>query len=116
LTPGTGQFRGCHQSGKTGTDDDNFGLFHSPKDSRYRLTNKTSRQSILGLARFPIIQLVEDMVIQTAYIIEPFFIFKIFKIHKNDLPILLREAVNELKLVEQGKLKARPAQELLDEL
>jgi hypothetical protein len=28
----------------------------------------------------------------------------------------LKEAVNELKLVEQGKLKARPAKELLDEL
>ena len=28
----------------------------------------------------------------------------------------LREAVNELKLVEQGKLKTRPAKELLDEL
>lgn len=28
----------------------------------------------------------------------------------------LKEAVNELKLVEQGKLKARPARELLDEL
>lgn len=28
----------------------------------------------------------------------------------------LKEAVNELKLVEQGKLIARPAKELLDEL
>lgn len=28
----------------------------------------------------------------------------------------IKEAVHELKLVEQGKLKARPAQELLDEL
>ena len=28
----------------------------------------------------------------------------------------LKEAVIELKLVEQGKLKARPAKELLDEL
>lgn len=28
----------------------------------------------------------------------------------------LKEAVNELKLVEQGKLKARPVEELLDEL
>lgn len=28
----------------------------------------------------------------------------------------LKEAVNELKLVEQGKLKARSAKELLDEL
>lgn len=28
----------------------------------------------------------------------------------------LKEAVNELKLVEQGKLKARPAKEHLDEL
>jgi heme oxygenase len=28
----------------------------------------------------------------------------------------IKEAVNELKLVEQGKLKARPAKELLDEL
>ncbi len=28
----------------------------------------------------------------------------------------LKEAVQELKLVEQGKLKARPAKELLDEL
>lgn len=28
----------------------------------------------------------------------------------------LKEAVNQLKLVEQGKLKARPAKELLDEL
>lgn len=28
----------------------------------------------------------------------------------------LKEAINQLKLVEQGKLKARPAKELLDEL
>jgi hypothetical protein len=28
----------------------------------------------------------------------------------------IKEAVKELKLVEQGKLKARPAKELLDEL
>ena len=28
----------------------------------------------------------------------------------------LKEAVNELRLIEQGKLKARPAKELLDEL
>ncbi len=28
----------------------------------------------------------------------------------------LKQAVNELKLVEQGKLKARPVKELLDEL
>lgn len=28
----------------------------------------------------------------------------------------LKEAFNELKLIEQGKLKARPAQALLDEL
>ena len=28
----------------------------------------------------------------------------------------IKEAVNELKLIEQGKLKARPAKELLDEL
>jgi len=28
----------------------------------------------------------------------------------------LKEAVTELKLIEQGKLKARPAKELLDEL
>lgn len=28
----------------------------------------------------------------------------------------LKEAVNQLQLVEQGKLKARPVQELLDEL
>ncbi len=28
----------------------------------------------------------------------------------------LKEAVKELKLVEEGKLKARPAKELLDEL
>lgn len=28
----------------------------------------------------------------------------------------LKEAVQELKLVEQGKLKARPAKDLLDEL
>ncbi len=28
----------------------------------------------------------------------------------------LKEAVNELKLIEQGKLKARPIQALLDEL
>ena len=28
----------------------------------------------------------------------------------------IKEAVNELKLVEQGKLRARPAQALLDEL
>lgn len=28
----------------------------------------------------------------------------------------LKEAIQELKLVEQGKLKARPAKELLDEL
>ncbi len=28
----------------------------------------------------------------------------------------LKQAVSELKLIEQGKLKARPAKELLDEL
>lgn len=28
----------------------------------------------------------------------------------------LKEAVNELKLIEQGKLKARPAKDLLNEL
>ena len=28
----------------------------------------------------------------------------------------LKEAVNELRLIEQGKLKARPAKEFLDEL
>ena len=28
----------------------------------------------------------------------------------------LKDAVNELRLIEQGKLKARPAKELLDEL
>lgn len=35
---------------------------------------------------------------------------------KKQILLELKEAVNELKLVEQGKLKARPAQELLDEL
>ena len=35
---------------------------------------------------------------------------------KNQILEELKEAVNELKLVEQGKLKARPAKELLDEL
>ena len=35
---------------------------------------------------------------------------------KEQLLMELKEAVNELKLIETGKLKARPAQELLDEL
>ncbi|HOG57335.1 MAG TPA: hypothetical protein PK727_08400 [Bacteroidales bacterium] len=35
---------------------------------------------------------------------------------KEQILLELKEAVNELKLVEQGKLKARPAKELLDEL
>ena len=35
---------------------------------------------------------------------------------KEELLQELKEAVNELKLIEQGKLKARPAQALLDEL
>ncbi|WP_299284687.1 hypothetical protein [uncultured Mucilaginibacter sp.] len=35
---------------------------------------------------------------------------------KEQLLLELKEAVTQLKLVEQGKLKARPAKELLDEL
>jgi cell shape-determining protein MreC len=35
---------------------------------------------------------------------------------KEEVLLELKEALNELKLVEQGKLKARPAKELLDEL
>ncbi len=35
---------------------------------------------------------------------------------KDQILFELKEAVQELKLVEQGKLKARPAQDLLDEL
>ncbi len=35
---------------------------------------------------------------------------------KDQLLLELKEAVNELKQVELGKLKARPAKELLDEL
>lgn len=36
--------------------------------------------------------------------------------NKEQLLLELKEAVNELKLVQQDKLKARPAKELLDEL
>lgn len=35
---------------------------------------------------------------------------------KNQLLAELKQAVNELQLIEQGKMKARPAKELLDEL
>ncbi len=35
---------------------------------------------------------------------------------KNLILIELKEAITELKLIEQGKLKARPVKELLDEL
>ncbi len=35
---------------------------------------------------------------------------------KEQLLSELKEAISELKLVEEGKLRARPAQELLDEL
>ncbi|RYE28992.1 MAG: hypothetical protein EOP42_15450 [Sphingobacteriaceae bacterium] len=35
---------------------------------------------------------------------------------KNQLLTELKEAISELKLIEQGKLKARPIKELLDEL
>jgi hypothetical protein len=35
---------------------------------------------------------------------------------KDQILLELKEAVKELKLVEQGKLKARPVNELLDEL
>lgn len=35
---------------------------------------------------------------------------------KEQILLELKEAVRELKLVEQGKLKARPAKELLNEL
>ena len=35
---------------------------------------------------------------------------------KEDILLELKEAIHELKLIEQGKLKARPARELLDEL
>lgn len=35
---------------------------------------------------------------------------------KEQILLEIKEAVNELKLIEQGKLKARPAKELLDEL
>lgn len=35
---------------------------------------------------------------------------------KEQLLLELKEAVKELKLVEQGKVKARPVKELLDEL
>ena len=36
--------------------------------------------------------------------------------NKKQILLELKQAVIELKLIEQGKLKARPAQELLDEL
>lgn len=35
---------------------------------------------------------------------------------KKQILLELKEAVKQLKLIEQGKLKARPAKELLDEL
>ena len=35
---------------------------------------------------------------------------------KEQIMLELKEAVNELKLIEQGKLKARPVKELLNEL
>ena len=35
---------------------------------------------------------------------------------KQQLLLELKEAIAQLKLIEQGKLKARPAKELLDEL
>jgi heme oxygenase len=42
--------------------------------------------------------------------------FDLEELSKNQILEELKEAFNELKLVEQGKLKARPVEALLDEL
>lgn len=46
----------------------------------------------------------------------PFVKAKPLSIKKSQLESELEEAVSNLKLVREGKLKARPARELLDEL
>ncbi|MBX7226267.1 MAG: hypothetical protein K1X55_09560 [Chitinophagales bacterium] len=73
------------------------------------------------------LQLIQDGKGKTTGIYIPISIWKKLKKQYKDLEALehepkeqilseIKEALMELKLVEQGLLKARPAQELLDEL
>ena len=73
------------------------------------------------------LQIIQDSKGKTTGVYMPINEWKELK--KQDLEVLeyeeptkkqllqeLKEAVNELKLIEQGKLKARPAKDLLNEL
>lgn len=75
------------------------------------------------------VQIIQDNDGKTAGIFIPINEWEMLKKQYKDLEVLeyeepskeqllqeLKEAVTELKLVEQGKLKSRPAKELLDEL
>jgi ribosomal protein L15 len=75
------------------------------------------------------LQIIQDSKGKTSGVYIPINVWKELKKLYKDLETLeyeeptkeqilqeLKEAVKELKLIEQGKLKARPAKELLDEL
>ncbi len=75
------------------------------------------------------LQVIQDSKGKTTGVYIPINEWKSLKKQYKDLEVLeyeepakeqllqeLKEAVTELKLIEQGKLKARPAKELLDEL
>lgn len=75
------------------------------------------------------LQIIQDSKGKTTGVYIPINEWKELKKQYKDLEVLeyeeptkeqllqeLKEAVNELKLIEQGKLKARPAKDLLNEL
>jgi hypothetical protein len=75
------------------------------------------------------LQVIQDSKGKTTGVYIPINEWKELKKQHNDLAVLeyeepgkkqilqeLKQAVTELKLIEQGKLKARPAKALLDEL
>lgn len=75
------------------------------------------------------VQVIQDGNGKTAGVFIPINEWETLKKQYKDLEVLeheepskeqliqeLKEAVTELKLIEQGKLKARPVKELLDEL
>lgn len=75
------------------------------------------------------LQVIQDSKGKTTGVYIPINEWKSLKKQYKDLEVLeyeepakeqllqeLKEAVTELKLIEQGKLKARPAKELLDKL
>ncbi len=85
--------------------------------------NQPNNSNDMGL------QIIQDSKGKATGVYIPISQWKELKKHYKDLESLeyeeptkeqilqeLKEAVKELKLVEQGKLKARPAKELLDEL